>query len=1369
MKKILLLFTMLIAGIGSMWGQSITYGSTITATYGKGNGTFYNASGSATSSGFDAKRFVSNTTPAVTVTCSYDTGLNSNDAANVARLGANDGDNTYTISVPLGYVIDSYSFDYKAVNTTHPAKTLTTEQGTSINANVSSYTSLSETNINKQSTYFTITTTGWSPINTNKFKIKVKIKIYNVTGDSENLSDITDYTSFGSFNVPAGKTLNVDVDNFDLTKIHGAGTIAFNDAKTATSGIASDFTGTLNVNNASAAVTISGNLGACTIKKTNGTLTYTGTNLNGTTLDGVILGGSARINTSGTTNIKDIAGNNISGDNGYAFVGSGTLNFEGTCDLTHKADGTTSNENAKIGYASGNTINIKADATVTASQIMNSTSSDSNAPVNVASGATLITTSNIRSNSLTNNGTINATRLYGAVTLGEGSSTTLSNAVPLNQATSLTGTTVTGDATLNVTATTATLNQAITVADGKTLSIDGKNHTVNLTGKVTNNGTVAFKNATLTANLDDRSLTNYTFTDCTATLQFVETTDEYKAGGFTITNIPSGVTIKVKQYGDSDYETKTPTDGTVTISHDVEVSGSAAWLDYTFNMSTIGSNTHDPADRVISNAGNAGSDKSLEIDTGYDTSSSYNEDGTLKVMSTPYRDMNGNMAWPTNYTVAVAGNVPDVENGCLVAFGSTTNGSKKYLAIIRGASQNEIKLVKGNAYDTHTVISTMAATNATTLSHLVVFTKNGNTLTVYLDGIQKTQINDFSETLGEGFQLGSIHGGVVDYYDNTKSTGIERVSNMSDETAKAKVFAKTIRVYDYVISSEQMSLLTDEFPYVSQGGKYSRTISANSDLSATSAWLNNGTQGNVDVPVNATVEEVIYHPDVEITTTTASTLTVNADMDVENFLFEGAGKLTIANDETHKISVYGSVTANGPVSIKYGEIDLSAVPVTIGESGSLEFDFSGYDFSDFTQTAVTENIVTGNAPNYDDQVTAVFPSSDAFDFSLDHNSGINKYVLTVTPKLIAKKQEAIDMVTPYYNGNHVGTGVGKYTIKLGSTSYANLVDFGTAVTGLTTIESYVDPTITLNEPATGSFYRFHIGDNYMCNVAAENIRTTTTTADDASTIFYLDENNYLMAYADGFGFNYGYCKAIAPGIFNSFDFSESSTMCKYLVHSNPGTESNVYSNRYITVSGSNLAEGQGEWTIEDVSSLPVTITSVGWASTCLPVAVTIPDGVTAFRAEIDGDVVNLTSIDDAIPANTPVVLKGTANTYDFTTTTAGALVDENELEGTTATVAVSSLSSDYIYYTLRKTSGENKAGFYQKTEGNIQGFRAYLKVSASSGVRAFMIHESDDTTTGIENALGAKVNVDNCYDLQGRRITAPKKGLYIVNGKKVMF
>ena len=48
---------------------------------------------------------------------------------------------------------------------------------------------------------------------------------------------------------------------------------------------------------------------------------------------------------------------------------------------------------------------------------------------------------------------------------------------------------------------------------------------------------------------------------------------------------------------------------------------------------------------------------------------------------------------------------------------------------------------------------------------------------------------------------------------------------------------------------------------------------------------------------------------------------------------------------------------------------------------------------------------------------------------------------------------------------------------------------------------------------------------------------------------------------------------------------------------------------------------------------------------------------------------------------------------------------------------------------------------------------------------------ADDETTGISEALPLNDNGeknDNVYDLQGRRVTKPTRGLYIVNGKKIV-
>ena len=1139
--------------------------------------------------------------------------------------------------------------------------------------------------------------------------------------------------------------------------------------------------------------TVAGNLPALTLKATAGTLTYTGTNLNGTTLDGVIIEGTTRITTSNTVTIKNLAGNNLSNtNNNYAFVGSGILNFYGTCDLTKKSDGTDCNS-SKLGYGNTASINIKSGANVTTAEIYNTTTNDNNAMISIESGATLNATAEVRSVSAINQGTMNGTKLYGPITLGDGSITTLSDAKPFHDNSSTTGSvTVNGDATLNLTATTSTLTKAITVVSGKTLTIDGKTNTVNLTGAVTNNGTIHFKDAILNFTERDLSALSYTFDNCT--LQFAETGDEYKNGGFTITNIPSGVTVKVKQYDGDAYETVTPEAGTATISHDVEVSGSAAWLDYTFNESTKSTNIHSPADRVITNAGNAGSGNNLTIDTDYNTDNSYNEDGTLKVMSTPWR----NITWPTNYTVAVAGNVPNEENGCLVAFGSTTAGSLNYLAIVRGANQNEIKLVKGHGMNSaFEVISTMTAANATALSHLVVFTKNGNTFTVYLDGIQKTQVT-YSDALGGGFQIGSIHGGVT-------GTGVGRVNDMATDI-KNKIFAKAVRVYDYVISDDQMSQLTEEFPYTSFGGKYTRTITENSNLSATDAWLNTGTQGYVDIPVNAVVDEVTYYPDVEITTDAASTLTVNANMDAENIKFGGTGKLTIASDGEHNIHIYGSLTANGPVSVKYGEIDLTAVPVSIGESGSVEFDFSNYDFS--SVDTPTDYPVTGNTADYGSKVTGVYPSATTHTYTLAHNGTSNNYILTVAPTVAFFQQRAINLATPYYNGGYVGTGLGKYIISLGETSYSNFVDFGTAVMSWQTLGDCVEPTIVMNMPTDG-FYRIQSQNNddnkgnvgkYLHNNLYDG-GLALNTNDDMTSIFYIDRtNNAILSYADGKYLNY--CD-VEPsvGIVKNWTIEEGSEIGKYAIKMG----STWYASDWNTTA--NITFGQKDanalWAIEPVTSLPVTFkkAGLGYSTLYTPVALQIPENTNAYVCKLQEAPNNaytltfyeITAIKDetdhtTIPANTAVLLyrSGVKDgeedvVVNFPITTCkdeegeDVEITENSFYGTFAAEAFDPNSTETDIYSLRTYLKEDEAvkvGFYKKTAGTTcAGFKAWIKTDhpVNDEVRNIIISfDGVDDPTGIVEALGLENANVEIYDLNGRKMATYKKGINIVNGKKVL-
>ena len=75
--------------------------------------------------------------------------------------------------------------------------------------------------------------------------------------------------------------------------------------------------------------------------------------------------------------------------------------------------------------------------------------------------------------------------------------------------------------------------------------------------------------------------------------------------------------------------------------------------------------------------------------------------------------------------------------------------------------------------------------------------------------------------------------------------------------------------------------------------------------------------------------------------------------------------------------------------------------------------------------------------------------------------------------------------------------------------------------------------------------------------------------------------------------------------------------------------------------------------------------------------------------------------------------------------------------------------------------------FELKATGGSAPFRAYFKpgIFDRTVTRLAIV---GDTTTSIENINENESGNKNYYDLQGRRVTQPQKGLYIVNGKKVI-
>ena len=72
------------------------------------------------------------------------------------------------------------------------------------------------------------------------------------------------------------------------------------------------------------------------------------------------------------------------------------------------------------------------------------------------------------------------------------------------------------------------------------------------------------------------------------------------------------------------------------------------------------------------------------------------------------------------------------------------------------------------------------------------------------------------------------------------------------------------------------------------------------------------------------------------------------------------------------------------------------------------------------------------------------------------------------------------------------------------------------------------------------------------------------------------------------------------------------------------------------------------------------------------------------------------------------------------------------------------------------------------SEATMKGMRAYFQVPASANVALFV--DGEGTITGIEEIENGKLKVESSevYNLNGQRVTQPRKGLFIVNGKKLI-
>lgn len=203
------------------------------------------------------------------------------------------------------------------------------------------------------------------------------------------------------------------------------------------------------------------------------------------------------------------------------------------------------------------------------------------------------------------------------------------------------------------------------------------------------------------------------------------------------------------------------------------------------------------------------------------------------------------------------------------------------------------------------------------------------------------------------------------------------------------------------------------------------------------------------------------------------------------------------------------------------------------------------------------------------------------------------------------------------------------------------------------------------------------------------------------------------------------------------------------------------------------ADAGNYWQFIKVTEVPLTIAANDYTTLCLPFNVKLPEGSTVkayYASAAAGNVLNLTEISDGIiPANQGVILQNTNKSevanINLTITTDNGTPFDNKLVGVTAKRAGYTAGDNYV---LAEKNG--KVGFYKATFTTIVANKAYLPQTNIQNAQGVMMAFSfGDEVTGIDNVNAATATAKKYYDLQGRRVLYPAKGIFVTeDGQKVL-
>ena len=492
--------------------------------------------------------------------------------------------------------------------------------------------------------------------------------------------------------------------------------------------------------------------------------------------------------------------------------------------------------------------------------------------------------------------------------------------------------------------------------------------------------------------------------------------------------------------------------------------------------------------------------------------------------------------------------------------------------------------------------------------------------------------------------------------------------------------------------------------------------------------------------------------------------------------YNNTRKVTItagASDAGNDITTYYTTDGSTPSTTSSNSFTTASQEITIGE-GIL------------SESTVTVKAISVSSANAESEIGSA-------DVTVGTTIQLAQPTITLTGMGLDNEK-----YYKQYTFNAVTTGTyGTPTITLNATLGGNSISspYTASTAGTISVTASADG-YTTSEAATldvdaaayllSRSYDF-TKDSYRDGLSVEgNNITISSTGVQVYRIYDFSHVDGLTLSNTNFGItkaqNYNTCKGLAPrwgkGDISINDWIDGSfaTLTDYVGNGVYATSSNgtfsfgsqVNNNTFTTL---NIYTPVG-------ATVPATTGENGFTTFASLYALdlaNLPEGLKAYKATLDKATITFAECTQAVAAGTGLLLEGTAGiTYDIPVVAEGATVSDNALTGVTTVTPLKSDDTNYIFAMRKATSADDPLSFAPLTSDaagvNFPAGKAYIKVEASafeSTARALVL--TFDDATSVKELKNSRIEeLKSYYNLNGQRVSQPSKGLYIVNGKKVV-